>query len=73
MMDGVRALGARVTMGGNNLEGGCPPDVHVFTNSKQPWVELPENSEVFGEFFTGKDVVRIYGEARAARWKALRR
>ena len=49
----------------------CPPDVHIFTSSKQPWVVLPEGAEAFGEFYTGKDVVRIYGEAGAARWKAL--
>lgn len=50
----------------------CPPDVHIFTASKQPWVILPEGAEIFAEFYTGKDVVRIYGEAGAARWKALR-
>ncbi|MBC7493055.1 MAG: GFA family protein [Novosphingobium sp.] len=49
-----------------------PPDVHVFTQSKQPWVVLPDAAEAFGEFYTGKDAVRIYGEAGAARWKALR-
>ena len=50
----------------------CPPDVHIFTASKQPWVVLPHGAEAFGEFYTGKDVVRIYGEDGAARWKALR-
>ena len=23
----------------------CPPDVHIFTGSKQPWVELPAGQE----------------------------
>ncbi len=50
----------------------CPPDVHIFTSNKQPWLLIPENSEQFAEFYSGKDVVRIYGEENAARWKVLR-
>jgi hypothetical protein len=50
----------------------CPPDVHIFTASKQPWAVLPEGAEAFEAFYSGKDVPRIYGEHGAARWKALR-
>lgn len=50
----------------------CPPDVHIFTASKQPWVSLDAETEVYGVFYSGNDVARIYGEAGAARWKALR-
>lgn len=50
----------------------CPPDVHIFTQSKQPWVVLPEHAEQYEVFYSGNDVVRIYGEEAAARWKALR-
>jgi hypothetical protein len=49
-----------------------PPDVHIFTESKQPWVVIPESAEQFSAFYSGKDVVRIYGEGGAARWKTLR-
>lgn len=28
-----------------------PPDVHIFTSSKQPWVILPENVPVVPEFY----------------------
>jgi hypothetical protein len=28
-----------------------PPDVHIFTASKQPWVELPAGARVFAEFY----------------------
>ena len=49
-----------------------PPDVHIFTDSKQPWVVLPEDAEAFPIFYTGTDVVRLYGEKGASRWKALR-
>lgn len=50
----------------------CPPDVHIYTDSKQPWVILPEDAEQFAQFYSGKDVVRIYGEEGAARWRELR-
>ena len=50
----------------------CPPDVHIFTESKQPWVLLPDDAEVFAQFYRGPDVPRLYGEDGAARWGALR-
>ena len=50
----------------------CPPDVHIFTESKQAWVVLPEGAEQFPIFYSGKDVARIYGEDGAARWRALK-
>ncbi|WP_295636550.1 GFA family protein [Novosphingobium sp.] len=69
---GVGEKAGFIRVGTLDDPGACPPDVHIFTNSKQPWVVLPEGAEVFGEFYTGKDVVRIYGDGGAARWKALR-
>ena len=50
----------------------CPPDVHIFTESKQPWVVLPEDAEGFAIFYSGADVARIYGERGADRWRALK-
>lgn len=50
----------------------CPPDVHIFAASKQPWMALPDGAESYPVFYSGKDVLRIYGEDGAARWKALR-
>jgi hypothetical protein len=35
-------------------------------------VVLPDDAERFAGLYSGKDVVRIYGEDGAARWKALR-
>ena len=46
----------------------CPPGVHIFIESKLPWLNLPEDAEVFERFYKGADVVRIYGERGAARW-----
>ncbi|HVR91131.1 MAG TPA: GFA family protein [Novosphingobium sp.] len=50
----------------------CPPDVHVFTASKQPWVVLPEGAEAYPVFYSGKDVPRIYGAEGVARWQTMR-
>ena len=50
----------------------CPPDVHIFTDSKQPWIVIPADAEQYPAYYSGRDVVRIYGETNAARWKALR-
>jgi hypothetical protein len=49
-----------------------PPDVHIFTADKLPWVVIPEGAEAFPAFYSGKDVPRIYGDDGAARWRALR-
>jgi hypothetical protein len=29
----------------------CPPDVHIYTSSKQPWVLLPSGARAFAEFY----------------------
>ena len=50
----------------------CPPDVHIYIESKQPWVVIPEGTERFEAFYSGKDIVRIYGEEGAARLRAAR-
>ena len=44
----------------------CPPDVHIFTESKQPWVVLAEGAEVFPQFYSRRDLPRLYGEDAAA-------
>jgi hypothetical protein len=33
-----------------------PPDVHIFTDSKQPWVVLPPNSKAFAEYYEREQV-----------------
>ncbi len=32
-----------------------PPDVHIFTCSKQPWVILPENDRRVDEFYNTQE------------------
>jgi hypothetical protein len=29
----------------------CPPDIHIFMSSKQPWVTLPANAKAVPEFY----------------------
>lgn len=29
----------------------CPPDVHIFVRSKQPWVVLPAGAKAFDEYY----------------------
>jgi hypothetical protein len=32
-----------------------PPDIHIFTSSKQPWVVLPDGVPVFEEYYSTKE------------------
>lgn len=50
----------------------CPPQVHVFTRSKQPWFDLPMDACAFDIFYGRDDIDRLFGEEGAARWRALR-
>jgi hypothetical protein len=29
----------------------CPPDVHIYTASKQPWVVIPAGAKAFAEYY----------------------
>lgn len=50
----------------------CPPQVHIFTRSKQPWFELPADAAAFEVFYSRDDLERLFGEDGAARWRKLR-
>jgi hypothetical protein len=41
-----------------------PPDLHIFTVSKQPWVVLPEGARVFAEYYDAKNEWRPDSLAR---------
>ena len=46
----------------------CPPDVHIFTSSKQEWLSLEGGIPVFEEFYNpGRDMP----PGAFARWKAM--
>jgi len=44
-----------------------PPDVHIFTSTKQPWVVLPDGARAFDEFYDPKEV---WSDEMRARWAA---
>jgi len=46
-----------------------PPDVHIFTSSKQPWVVLPANTPSFAEYYDRKVV---WSKESLARFEQLR-
>lgn len=46
-----------------------PPDVHIFTMSKQPWVILSPTVPVFEKFYVREE---IWPAASLARWRAAR-
>ncbi len=47
----------------------CPPDVHIFTSSKQPWVTFPPGAKVFAEFYDRREVWPAEAQER---WRILR-
>ena len=46
----------------------APPDVHIFTASKQPWVVLPPGVPAFAEYY---DSAKLWPAASLARLAAL--
>ena len=49
--DGVRFM----RVGTLDNPGALAPDVHIFTSTKQPWVQLPAGARVFAEFYNPKE------------------
>ena len=46
-----------------------PPDIHIYTSSKQPWVILPSDTPAVPEFYKASEV---WPEASLERRRALR-
>lgn len=46
-----------------------PPDIHIFTMSKQPWVVLPSGALAVEEYY---DREQHWPETSLMRWRALR-
>jgi hypothetical protein len=49
----------------------APPDVHIFTSTKQPWVILPAGAEAYAEFYSAEDRKRMMGPEAFQRRAAL--
>ena len=47
-----------------------PPDIHIYTDSKQPWVILPEGMPAVAEYYSAKE---LWPAESLERVRALRR
>ncbi len=47
----------------------CPPDVHIYTSTKQPWIVLPPGARAFAEFY---DLPATWSPESLARRRAMR-
>ncbi len=57
-----------VRIGTLDTPGDLPPDVHIFTSTKQPWIVLPPNTPAFEEYY---DRTALWPAESLARRKAL--
>jgi hypothetical protein len=48
--------------------GQCPPDIHIFTASRQPWLHLPPDAVAVPDYY---DRAQHWPAASLARFKAL--
>ena len=67
---GSRQRTAFVRVGTMDDPARCPPDVHIYTSSRLPWVVLPPGAKVFAEFYPSSE--GVWPEQGRARWKALK-
>ena len=58
-----------VRVGSLDQGHGLAPDIHIFTNYKQPWVVIPDGHASVGEYYDMKEVWRTES---LARFKTLR-
>lgn len=56
-----------VRVGTLDKPAACPPDIHIFTSTKQPWVQLPAGAKVFLDFYNAKEV---WPKDAMERWRA---
>jgi hypothetical protein len=53
---GAGELVSFVRVGTLDAPDAMPPDVHIFTSSKQPWVVLPPGMAAFHEYYDRKQI-----------------
>lgn len=67
---GSGRLVAFVRTGTLETPGACPPDVHVFTSTRLPWVALPPGVPAFPEYYRASEVWRPDALARRVALRA---
>jgi hypothetical protein len=65
---GLGELASFVRVGTLDEPDRFPPDVHIYTESKQPWVIIPEGSRSFAQFYQRS---KVWSEASLQRREAL--
>ena len=68
MFGGIGDLVRFIRVGTLDEPGRLPPDVHIYTSSKQDWVQLPADVPAVEEFYSIKDT---WSEESLARRSAL--
>jgi hypothetical protein len=58
-----------VRVGTLDEPGRLPPDAHIFTSTKQPWVMIPPGMKAFPEFYNPAEV---WSDEVRARYRATR-
>jgi len=72
MFGGIGDLVRFIRVGTLDDPGNVPPDVHIYTSSKQPWVVLPPGALAVGEYYVAEEVwPKESLERRAALIKAV--
>ena len=56
MRGGIGELIRFIRVGTLDDPGKLPPDVHIYTSSKQPWVTLPADALAVDEYYVTRDV-----------------
>lgn len=56
MFGGIGDLVRFVRVGTLDDPARMPPDIHIYTSSKQPWVVLPEGASAEKDYYAAKDV-----------------
>ena len=65
---GGRSLDCFVRVGTLDAPARLPPDVHIFTRSKLPWVVLPDGVPAFPDYY---ELDQVWPAASLARRRAL--
>ena len=72
MRGGIAELVRFIRVGTLDDPGAVPPDVHIFTSSKMPWVTLPPDALAVDEYYVAEEVWRDESlERRAALLKLV--
>lgn len=64
---GAGAKLAFVRVGTLDEPARLPPDIHIFTSTKLPWVALPENARAVPEYYSAREVWPAESLARRER------